>query len=169
MYKLTSTSSVGKTSIWKSLLNILWKNFSFWFFQESPKSASFQVFLLFQITKDIKKFFKMLLIYVQEIFQTSSILCSRCFPTSFKGFIILFTLFVFMLTLPAQLFLGKIQKEWWNSVIYVPVLACLISVTQFSLVFDGIPIDFILSLSFSLPQNLSKVFMNKLQFWLILV
>ena len=149
MYKLTSTSSVRKTSIWKSLLNILWK--SFWFFQELPKSASLQVLLLFQITKDIKKFFKLLLIYVQEIFQTSSTLCSRYFPTSFKGFIIVFTLFVFMLALPAQLFLGKIQKEWWNSVIYVPVLACLISVTQFSLVFDGIPIDFILSLSFSLP------------------
>lgn len=48
-----------------------------------------------------------------------------------------------MVALPAQLFLDKIQREWRSSVVYVPVLVCLISVSQFWLVFDGIPIDFI--------------------------
>ena len=76
----------------KKLAKHFMKKFSFWFFQESCNSASFQLLLLFQITADVKKLFKPLLNYVQEIFQTASILCSRKFLNSFKSFTILFTL-----------------------------------------------------------------------------
>ena len=76
----------------KKLAKHFMKKFSFCFFQESCNSASFHLLLLFQITADVKKLFKPLPNYVQEIFQTASILCSRKFLNSLKSFTILFTL-----------------------------------------------------------------------------